>query len=56
MRVAMGQVPPDSLLARSVPRVRPFEAKGVSRLFLENHDFADVSSTALIGELARALA
>lgn len=37
-------------------RLRPFEAVGVSRLFVQNFDFGDPSSVALIGELARALA
>ncbi len=37
-------------------RIKPFEAKGVDRLFLQNFDFADLSSVALIGDLARALA
>ena len=37
-------------------RVRPFEAVGVSRLFVQNFDFADVSSVALLGDLARRLA
>jgi alkanesulfonate monooxygenase SsuD/methylene tetrahydromethanopterin reductase-like flavin-dependent oxidoreductase (luciferase family) len=37
-------------------RLRPFEAEGVSRLFIQNFDFADQSSVALIGELARTLA
>jgi alkanesulfonate monooxygenase SsuD/methylene tetrahydromethanopterin reductase-like flavin-dependent oxidoreductase (luciferase family) len=35
--------------------LRPFEAQGVSRLFIQNFDFADLSSVALIGELARQL-
>jgi alkanesulfonate monooxygenase SsuD/methylene tetrahydromethanopterin reductase-like flavin-dependent oxidoreductase (luciferase family) len=37
-------------------RLRPFAAHGVSRLFVQNFDFADPSSVALYGELARALA
>jgi hypothetical protein len=37
-------------------RLRPFEANGVSRLYMQNFDFADPTSVALIGELARALA
>ena len=38
--------------ANVAARVRPFEAQGVSRVFIQNFDFADPSSVALIGELA----
>jgi alkanesulfonate monooxygenase SsuD/methylene tetrahydromethanopterin reductase-like flavin-dependent oxidoreductase (luciferase family) len=41
--------------ANVAARIRPFEAEGVSRLFLQNFDFADLGSVALIGELAQAL-
>jgi len=37
-------------------RLRPFEKAGVSRLYVQNFDFADESSTGFYGELARALA
>lgn len=37
-------------------RLRPFAAEGVTRLFVQNFDFADTSSVALIGELARRVA
>jgi alkanesulfonate monooxygenase SsuD/methylene tetrahydromethanopterin reductase-like flavin-dependent oxidoreductase (luciferase family) len=36
--------------------LRAFEAEGVSRLFIQNFDFEDLSAVALMGELARALA
>jgi alkanesulfonate monooxygenase SsuD/methylene tetrahydromethanopterin reductase-like flavin-dependent oxidoreductase (luciferase family) len=41
---------------RIAERLEPFEAQGVSRLFVVNFDFADATSVALIGELARSLA
>jgi alkanesulfonate monooxygenase SsuD/methylene tetrahydromethanopterin reductase-like flavin-dependent oxidoreductase (luciferase family) len=37
-------------------RFRPFEARGVSRLFVLNFDFVDMTAVALIGELAKNLA
>jgi hypothetical protein len=37
------------------PLCRAFESKGVSRLFVQNFEFGDPSSVALIGELAQAL-
>jgi alkanesulfonate monooxygenase SsuD/methylene tetrahydromethanopterin reductase-like flavin-dependent oxidoreductase (luciferase family) len=41
--------------AKVSERLRPFEAHGVSRLFMQNFDFADPSSVALVGEVARSL-
>jgi alkanesulfonate monooxygenase SsuD/methylene tetrahydromethanopterin reductase-like flavin-dependent oxidoreductase (luciferase family) len=36
--------------------IRPFQAEGVSRLFVQNFEFGNPGSVALIGELAKALA
>ncbi|MBV9997117.1 MAG: LLM class flavin-dependent oxidoreductase [Caulobacteraceae bacterium] len=43
-------------VATVAERIRAFEVKGVSRLFVQNFEFGDLSSVALIGALAKALA